>query len=58
MTYTYDEILERTIYTVVEEGTDVAAAVELARRFKSMNRTTQEYVLCRLEMLMNEAVDE
>ena len=58
MIYTYDEILGRTIYTIVEEGTDVVAAVDLAAKFKNLNRTTREYLLCRLEILMNEDVDD
>lgn len=52
MTYVFDEILQRMVYTVIEDGTDVKQAVALAEQFKQLNKQTQEYLLTRLQMLI------
>lgn len=51
MTYVFDEILQRMVYTVIEDGTDVEQAAVLAEQFKQLNKQTQEYLLTRLQML-------
>lgn len=51
MTYVFDEILQRMVYTVIEDGTDVEQAAALAEQFKQLNKQTQEYLLTRLQML-------
>ena len=51
--YIFDEILQRMVYTVVEEGTDVDSAVRLAKEFSQMNLQTKEYILTRLQMILD-----
>lgn len=51
MTYVFDEILQRMVYTMIEDGTDVEQAAALAEQFKQLNKQTQEYLLTRLQML-------
>lgn len=55
MVYTFDEILKRMVYMVPLDVTvDIEAAIELADRFRSMDRDTREYVLSRLDMIKDE----
>jgi len=54
MDYIFDETLQRMIYTVIEEGTDVDKAVSFAEEFKQMNEQTQEYLLTRLQIIVEE----
>ena len=49
--YMFDEILQRMVYTVVEEGTDVDSAVLVAAEFAKLNKQTKEYLLARLQMI-------
>ena len=49
--YMFDEILQRMVYTVVEEGTDVDSAVLVATEFAKLNKQTKEYLLARLQMI-------
>ena len=49
--YMFDEILQRMVYTVVEEGTDVDSAVLIAAEFAKLNKQTKEYLLARLQMI-------
>lgn len=51
MMYMFDEILQRMVYTVVEEGTDVDSAVQIAAEFAKLNKQTKEYLLARLQMI-------
>jgi len=52
MDYMFDEILQRMVYTNIEEDTDVDKALELAKVFEGLNKQTQEYLLTRLQILM------
>lgn len=52
MDYMFDEILQRMVYTTIEEDTDVDKALELAKVFEGLNKQTQEYLLTRLQILM------
>lgn len=52
--YIFDEILQRMTYTVLLEGTDVDSAVAIAKEFSTLNVQTKEYLLARLQMLLEE----
>jgi len=54
MDYIFDEVLQRMIYTLIEDGTDVDKAVKCAEEFKQMNEQTQEYLLTRLQIIREE----
>ena len=58
MNYIFDEILQRMVYTVIEEGTNVDKAVKIADEFKQLNEQTQEYLLTRLQILVEEQKDD
>lgn len=49
----YDEIVGKMMYTTLDEDVDVAAAVELARRFRKMSMATKEYVIARMQMIID-----
>lgn len=53
MIYMYDEIVGKMMYTTLDEDVDVAAAVELARRFRKMSMATKEYVIARMQMIID-----
>ena len=53
MIYMYDEIIGKMMYTTLDEDVDVAAAVELARRFRKMSMATKEYVIARMQMIID-----
>lgn len=52
--YIYDEILQRMTYTVLLEGTDVDSAVVIGKEFATLNLQTKEYLLARLQMVLEE----
>ena len=56
--YMFDEILQRMVYTVVEEGTDIDSAVLIAAEFTKLNKQTKEYLLARLQMLVEDGKED
>ena len=46
------------VYTVIEEGTEIDKAVKIANEFKQLNEQTQEYLLTRLQILVEEQKDD
>ena len=53
MIYVYSDILERMIYTV-DVGADTTKAAELAKKFKEMDRVTQEYTIGMMQAWMDQ----
>lgn len=53
MIYMYDEILDKMMYTILDEKVDLKAAVDVANVFKQLNVMTKEYVLARMSILLD-----
>lgn len=55
--YVYDLVLNRFVYGSVDESINVEEAIKVAEAFKKLDKNTQEYLIVRLDMLVEKNHD-